>query len=92
MPPLQVRGSLLASLEFVGALVFWVMLIMFVLMVVRGSLVEVSVRFLGLYRPFREVSFGSVILALQSSGAVHLGLVNLNVVQACWSFSRRSSF
>ena len=61
------------------------MLIIFVLMVVKGSLVEVGpmdlavviVLFLGHHRP----SLWVVIRALQSSDAVHLGFDILNVVR-----------
>ena len=55
----------------------WWILTILVLMVVKGSLAVVSVRFLGLYRPSRELSFGESPLALQSSDAVHLGVDNL---------------
>ena len=58
LSPLQVRYFSLNSLDFAGALVGWVMLIMFVLMVVvRGSLVEVFVRYLGHYRPSKKLTF-----------------------------------
>ena len=43
--------------------------------------VEVSVLFQGLSSLFRELRCRSVILALQSSGSVHLGVDNLGVVR-----------
>ena len=39
------------------------------------------VLFLGLFSLFRGLKCGGVILALQSSGAVHLGVDNLGVVR-----------
>ena len=48
---------------------------------VRFSLAEVSAPFLGLCSLFRELRCGGVILALQSSSAVHLGVDNLGVVR-----------
>ena len=44
-------------------------------------LLEASVLSLGLYRLFRGAEMWRVILALQSSGAVHLGVDNLGVVR-----------
>ena len=43
-------------------------------------LAEVSVLFLGFFSLFKGLRCGGVILALQSSGAVHLGVDNLGVV------------
>ena len=45
------------------------------------SLVEVSVLFQGLFSLSRGLEMWGVILALQSSGAVHLGVDNLGVVR-----------
>ena len=77
---LQVLGSLLTSLRNAGVVVGGVMSMVFV-QVVKFRLVEVSVLFLGLSGLFRELRCGSVILALQSSSAVHLGVDNLGVVR-----------
>ena len=71
---LLVLGSLLTSLRITGVGVVGVMLIMFGLMVVF-SLAGASAPFRGPCSLFRELKCG-VILALQSSGAVHLGVHN----------------
>ena len=71
-------GSLLTYLNAVGVLVGGVRLMVFVLMKVF-HLVEVSVP--GPLQSAQRAEMWSVILALQSSGAVHLGVDNLGVVR-----------
>ena len=75
-----VLGFLLMSQRIAGESAGGVMWIMSVLMV-RFSLVEVSVLFPGLCRQFKGLRCGGVILALQSSDAVHLGVDSLGVVR-----------
>ena len=77
---LQVLGSLLTSLRTAGVVVGVVMLMVFV-QVEMLCLVWVSVQFLGLFSLVKELTCGGVILVLQSSGAVHLGVDNLGVVR-----------
>ena len=80
-------GSLLISLSFAGVLVGGAMLIMFALLGVSGSLVRVSVQFRGFFSVQRAELWG-VLLAFQSSGAVHFGVDSLNVVRHvgdCWT-------
>ena len=81
---LQVLGSLLTSLRTAGVVVGGVMLTVFVLIMML-RLVGESALFLGLFNLFRGLRCvcvgGGVILALQSSSAVHLGVDNLGVVR-----------
>ena len=76
---MEVLGSLLTNLRNAGGVVGGVILTVLVqIMMIR--LVGVSALFLGLSNLFRELMWG-VILALQSSSAVHLGVDNLGVVR-----------
>ena len=78
---LQELGSLLTSLRTAGVVVGGVMLMVFVLIMVF-RLVEASVLSPDLFSLFKEPKCGrGVILALQSSSAVHLGVDNLGVVR-----------
>ena len=77
---LPVLGSFLFLLGIAGVAVSGGMLMIFVLMVF-DVLVGVSALFLDLYSPFNALRCGGVILALQSSSAVHLGVDNLGVVR-----------
>ena len=58
----------------------WVMLMVFTLMLI-GLIVEVSLQVLGHFNLFKRAEMWGVVLALQSSGAVHLGVDNLGVVR-----------
>ena len=71
--PPPVLGSTLISLRIAGVNVGGVVLIVFVQMV-RFRLAGVFVLSLGLLSQFRGPKCGGVILALQSSDAVRLGL------------------
>ena len=76
---LQVLGSLLANLRIAGVDVGGVMLIMFGLMVVfslAGGFCSVPKSLQSVQR----AEMWGVILVLQSSDAVHLGVDNLGVV------------
>ena len=55
------------------------MLIMFAMLGVKGSLVGVSVRFLGLYKPYRGLSCG--VSPWLFSDTVHLEVDSPNVVR-----------
>ena len=70
----------LTILRIVGVIVGEVMLIVFSLLVliILAGLLSL---FLVLCRLFRELSFGKVVLALQSVEAVHVGVDNLGVVR-----------
>ena len=72
-------GFLLSRLRIAGLVVGGVMLMEFDLRV-RFRLAGASAPFLGCSL-FRELRMWGVILALQSSGAVHLGVDNLRVVR-----------
>ena len=80
MFPLLARGFLLINLFPVGIIGVGAMLIRFARLAIF-HLVRVFVLFLGLSSLFRELKMWGVILALQSSGAVHLGVDNLSVVR-----------
>ena len=73
-------GSTLVFLGVGGVLVGGVISMILVLLVVWLNPVEVFALCLFLFRLFREQSF-VVILALQASTAVHLGVDNLNAVR-----------
>ena len=80
-------GSLPISLCFPGVHVGGAMLIMFALLGMKGSLAGVSFRFQGLYRLFRGSKLWGVILALQSSDVVHLGVdhqMSFGILDVCW--------
>ena len=76
---LQVLGSLLTNLRIAGVDVGGVMLIMFGLMEVHSCRGFCSVP--GPLQSVQRAEMWGVILALQSSGAVHLGVDNLGVVR-----------
>ena len=80
--PLQVLGFLLTSLSISGEVVGGVTWMEFELtLILIGRPAEVFVLFLGLFNLFRGLKCVRVILALQSSRAVHLGVDNLGVVR-----------
>ena len=78
--PLPVLDFLLIRLGVSGEVVCGVMLMMFVLILIMVAAV-VFVRSLGHFNLFRGLRCGGVILALQTSRAVHLGVDNLGVVR-----------
>ena len=66
----QVTGVSSSGSGFFAPQVGGGMLIMFALLLAMGVFVRVSVRFRGLYRLFRGLSCGGVILDLQSFGVL----------------------
>ena len=74
-------GFLLAILVVFGLIVLGGTLMMVCTRMGLSLLVVGIVLFLVLYSLFRGLSYGGVILALQASGGVHLGVGNLNVVR-----------
>ena len=79
--PTQVLVSLLIMLPLFGMSDAGDRLIFFTVLII-SRLVGVSTPlFLCLFSLFRELKCGESILALQSSGAVHLGVDNLGVVR-----------
>ena len=77
---LLVLECLLTCLSSAGVIAGGVMLIVFILLVLI-ILAGLLFLFLVLCRLFRGLSFGGVILALQSDKAVHVGVDNLGVVR-----------
>ena len=73
-------GSLLTSLSIFGMIGGGVMLIMFALRVMFSP-VEVSVFVPGPLQSVQRAEMWCVILALQSSGSVHLGVDKVGVVR-----------
>ena len=73
-------GFLLINLLPIGIIGVGAMLIRFARLVIVRLVMDFAL-FLDLSSLFRELRCGGVILALQSSGAVHLGVDNLGVVR-----------
>ena len=82
-PPL-VLVSLLIMLPLFGMSVAGVRLIFFTLSV-NFRLVEVSALFPGASQSFQKAEFWGVILVLQFSGAVHVGVDNLVLFVMLWA-------